>query len=135
MDPQNLHESIVYLSTTIRPHPSGRGFTMSQAPFIRYLLKTWSMSDCRPVVTPGEVITTVELPTEGTPDELDPDDVLMAQKLGGSLIWLSTRTRPDICFAQSRISSMATKAPKRAMVEGIRVLRYSKGTQNYRLIL
>ena len=117
MDKQNLDESIVYLSTTIRSHPSGRGFTMSQESFIRDLLETWQMSDCRPVVTPGGVISTVELPTEGNPEELDPDEIRMAQKLAGSLIWLSTRTRPDIAFAQSRISSMASKAPKRAMVE------------------
>ena len=42
------------------------------------------MSDCRPVVTPGEVISTVELPTEGNPEDLDPDDIRTAQKLAGS---------------------------------------------------
>ena len=34
-----------------------------------------------------------------------------------------TRTRPDITYAQSRISSMMLKAPKTAVVEAIRVLR------------
>ena len=61
---QSLDKSIVYLSTTIRLHPSSRGFTLSQEAFIRDLLDTWQMSNCRPVVTPGEVIFTVELPTE-----------------------------------------------------------------------
>ena len=51
-------------------------------------------------------------------------------KSAGSLIWLSTRTRPDITYAQSRISSMATKAPKRAFLEGMRVLRYFSGTRD-----
>ena len=37
------------------------------------------MSNCRPVVTPGEVISTVELPTEGNPEELDPDEIRMGQ--------------------------------------------------------
>ena len=49
--------------------------------------------------------------------------------MAGSLIWLSTRTRPDLSYAQSRISSMATKAPKRAVVEGLRLLRYLQGTK------
>ena len=50
--------------------------------------------------------------------------------MAGSLIWLSTRTRPDITDAQSRISSMATKAPKRAFLECMRVLRYLNGTED-----
>ena len=56
--------------------------------------------------------------------------MLRAQKIAGSLIWLSTRTRPDISYAQSRISSMATKPPRRAMIEGLRVLRYLQSTKS-----
>merc|ERR1712175_12075 len=53
-----------------------------------------------------------------------------AQNIAGSLIWLSTRTRPDITYAQSRISSMMAKAPKAAVLEAMRVLRYLKGTKD-----
>ena len=87
---------------------------------------TWEMSDCRPVMVPG-MPTTVELAKGKDPD---PEDVHRAQKLAGSLIWLSTRTRPDITYAQSRISSMMTKAPKIALMEGMRVLRYLQGTKH-----
>ena len=83
---------------------------MSQGPYIRDVLSTWEMSNCRPVMVPGQP-TKVELP-EQTEEDTDPEDVQRAQKLAGSLIWLSTRTRPDISYAQSRISSMATKNPK-----------------------
>ena len=102
---------------------------MTQEEFVLDLLKTWEMSNCRPMVTPGEPAST-ELPEEGSDDEHDPSDVLRAQKMAGSLIWLSTRTRPDIAYAQSRISSMATKAPQRAVLEGLRVLRYLQGTRS-----
>ena len=102
---------------------------MTQEEFISDLLKTWEMSNCRPMMTPGEPAST-ELPEEGSDDEHDPSDVLRAQKMAGSLIWLSTRTRPDIAYAQSRISSMATKAPQRAVLEGLRVLRYLQGTRS-----
>ena len=84
------------------------------------------MTNCISLVKPGED-TKVELPVE---QNVDPEDVHRTQRLAGSLIWLSTRTRPDITYAQSRISSMATKAPKRAFLEGMRVLRYSNGTKN-----
>merc|ERR1712175_29366 len=53
-----------------------------------------------------------------------------AQNIAGSLIWLSTRTRPDITYAQSRISSMMTKAPKAAVLEAMTVLRYLRGTKD-----
>ena len=75
---------------------------------------------------PGEV-SSVELPEELNPKA---EDIHRAQKLVGSLIWLSTRTRPDIVYSQSRISSMATKAPIAAFKEGQRVLRYLQGTKN-----
>ena len=102
---------------------------MSQEAFVRDVLKTWEMTDCKPAILPG-IPTTVELPEE---EEPDPEDVHRAQKIAGSLIWLSTRTRPDITYAQSRISSMMTKAPKTAVLEAIRVLRYLQGTKHYAL--
>ena len=87
---------------------------MSQEAYVRDILKTWEMTECRPVMVPG-VPTKVELPVEQPEEpeeEPDPEYIHRAQKLAGSLIWLSTRTRPDITYAQSRISSMMTKAPK-----------------------
>ena len=102
---------------------------MSQEAFVRDVLKTWEMSDCKPSLVPGTP-TSVELPAEEQPD---PEDIHRAQKIAGSLIWLSTRTRPDITYAQSRISSMMTKAPKTAVQEAIRVLRYLQGTKHYAL--
>ena len=73
-------------------------------------------------MTPGEP-TSVELLEEGKPEYLNPEDIWRAQKLAGTLIWLSTRARPDISYAQPRILSMATEAPKRAILEGLRLLR------------
>ena len=52
---------------------------MSQEAFIRDVLKTWEMTDCRPVMVPRDP-TTVELPEE---QELDPEDIHRAQKWQG----------------------------------------------------
>ena len=119
---KNLEKSVTFLSSTIRSHPTLGAFTMSQEEFIRDVLSTWEMLDCRPLTTPGEPVSTV-LPQE---KNKEPDDVPTAQKMDGSLIWLSTRTRPDISYAQSRISPLASKAPKRAALEGLRLLRFYK---------
>ena len=111
LDAKNPEASLTFLSTVIRSHPNHGLFTMSQEAYVRDVLKTWELTDCRPLAVPG-VPTKVELPVEEPDAEPDPEDVHRAQKLAGSLIWLSTRTRPDITYAQSRISSMMTKSPK-----------------------
>ena len=54
--------------------------------------------------------------------------VRLAQKMVGSLIWLSTRTRPDLSFAVSRMSSWSTRDPEVALRIGKRILRYLAGT-------
>ena len=62
------------------------------------------------------------------------EEIRLAQKLAGSLIWLSTRTRPYIAYAQHRISSLAVRAPRKALYEGKRMLRYLNGTSDCALI-
>ena len=66
-DNKNPDASLTFLSTDIRSHPKHGGFTMSQEAFIRDVLKTWDMTNCKPLVVPGEQ-TTVALPEE----EVDP---------------------------------------------------------------
>ena len=83
------------------------------------------MTQCNPSLTLGP-----ELYLDQVEPEKDPIDVKNAQRLAGALIWLSTRTRPDIQYMQNRISSLATLAPKLAIQCGKRVLRYLSGTKD-----
>ena len=62
-DEANPDASLTFLSTVIRSHPKFGGFTMSQEAFVRDVLKTWEMTNCRTLVKPGED-TKVELPVE-----------------------------------------------------------------------
>ena len=62
-DNKNPDASLTFLSTVIRSHPKHGGFTMNQEAFIRDVLKTWDMTNCRPLMVPGEP-TTVSLPEE-----------------------------------------------------------------------
>ena len=97
-DEANPEASLTFLSTVIRSHPKFGGFTISHELFVRDVLKTWEMTNCKSLVQPGEPgdKTQLELPVE---ENVAPDDVHRAQKLAGSRIWLSTRTRPDITYA------------------------------------
>ena len=106
---------------------------MNQEKFMNDLLKTWEFASCKPSSTPGVKGSSVSLEVMN-PEEIDPKDAHQAQKLAGSLIWLSTRTRPDIAYAQSRISSLATKNPILALEEGKRVLIYLFGTETIGLV-
>ena len=74
------------------------------------------MPECRQCVTPGEQ-TGLELEDEKE-ENASIEEIRIAQKLAGSLIWLSTRTRPDIEYAQHRISNLAVRAPRKTLAEG-----------------
>ena len=58
-----------------------------------------------------------------------------AQRLAGGLNWLATRSRPDIAFVVSLLSSAATKQPERAISLGKRCLRYLAGTKTHGIAL
>ena len=53
------------------------------------------------------------------------------QRLAGGLNWPATRTRPDISFVVSQLSSAAKRAPLRAVALGKRCLRYLAGTREH----
>ena len=65
-----------------------------------------------------------------SPEEPTPDLVTQAQKLVGELMWLSTRTRPDIAFATSRCAQEILSHPTWVVEQATQVWRYLKNTPN-----
>ena len=66
-------------------------------------------------------------------DEADQDpgnftamDLTKAQKVTGEILWLMTRTRPDLLYSMSRMCSMTSKNPKWTIKAAGYVLRYLK---------
>ena len=47
-----------------------------------------------------------------------------AQKAAGEVLWLTTKTRPDLMFVTSRMSSAVTKEPRRTVELGKQVRKY-----------
>ena len=117
-----------YLSVNITAAP--KGFFLDQAVYTQDLLSKWSMAECR-------AIGSLEDPGDQIEEDEEPDEteVRTAQRLAGGLNWLATRTRPDIAFIVSQLSSAATKAPRRAIALGKRTLRYLAGTREHGLLL
>ncbi|WP_353239609.1 reverse transcriptase domain-containing protein [Limnohabitans sp.] len=123
--------SASYLGGTIQA--TSKGFRFHQKQFTLDLLKAWNLEGCKPTLGVGGDLPSETVEEAESRDEPDPREVKLCQKLAGSLIWLSTRTRPDIAFAQSKISSDATKNPARGLAMGKRVLRYLAGTAGWGL--
>ena len=72
-----------------------------------------------------------------TPEELDitAAEVQAAQRAVREILWLTTKTRPDLMYVTSRMSSAVTKAPKWVMELADQVWRYLKKTKEVGLWL
>ena len=103
--------TVEYLSVEIAAVENG--WHLSQATYCKDLLAKWGMEECRAIGSLEDVGEEVR-----EEDEPSPDDVHKAQRLAGGLNWLATRTRPDISFVVSQLSSVATRAPLRAIAFG-----------------
>jgi hypothetical protein len=67
---------------------------------------------------------------EGDEDPEEPADqaqVKTAQAIAGALLWLNTRTRPDISVGVSAVCRLATKNPAKAIEVGMNVMAYIRG--------
>ena len=61
-------------------------------------------------------------------EEPSPEEVKSAQALTSALLWLSTRSRPDIAYSVARMAQFSTRSPQLVLSIGNQVLRYLKGT-------
>ena len=65
---------------------------------------------------------------EGVPD---PSLVKEAQGITGALLWVATRSRPDISYAVSRMGQQATRTPRLSISIGHQVLQYLNSTLRF----
>ena len=70
----------------------------------------------------------------GDDEEPALSDVRLAQRMAGGLLWLASRTRPDIAYAVSRVAALATSRPVQSLLFGKKVLRYLAGTRRVGLV-
>ena len=109
------------------------GFALHQKDYAQEFLEKCGMTESRGC-TPIDAEEEEEEEVENT-DALEPAlaDVRLAQRMGGGLIWVSSRTRPDVAYAVSRISSAAAKRPLWALRLGKQTLRYLAATRDFGL--
>lgn len=114
----------------IRVENDSTGIYLSQTEYIEKLLIKHGMRDCNPVNTP--VIIGGDKNCNADENEED-YDVGKYQELIGELLYLATRTRPDIAFIMSFLSQYNHSPKKKHYMLRKRVLRYLCGTMYKRL--
>ena len=106
----------------IAPDAGGDGFHIAQNKYEQEILSRWNVSAS--AAFPNFKIS--EGDSEQQPD-VDRNQVREAQALAGSLLWLSTRSRPDLAFGVAAISRLVTRNPAKAIEIGHGLLAYVKG--------
>ena len=98
---------------------------MSQSQYIGKVLSKFEMSDCMPKSTPCAV--GVEKECDYNTRELD--DPRLYRAIVGSLIYVMTCTRPDLCYIVTKLSQNMAKPTEADLNRAKYALRYLKGTR------
>ena len=116
------------------------GIELAQEGFVRELLrahghdgskaKTQGPKDTMVLSLEEEQAIILAEPTDLTGKE---NEVKMAQRRVGELLWLAGRTRPDIQYVTALLSSRITRCPEIVNKVGERMLSYLNETIHYRL--
>ena len=110
------------------------GFAVSQADYIAELLRIHNVKGTQRDLIPvsRETASFVATEEEAVFSEAE---LREAQQYAGEILWLSQRSRPDLSYAASLISSLTTKAPRRASSITRKCLGFLQRTADHRLHL
>ena len=99
---------------------------MSQSKFVEKILERFNMSDCKSKAVPCQLGAN----KASTVNESEFENVNLYRKIVGSLVYLMTCTRPDLCYVVTYLSQHLSKPMKSHYGMAKQVLRYLKGTHN-----
>jgi hypothetical protein len=121
-DMKDLGEADVILN--IKLIKGEDGITLSQSHYVEKVLNHFGHMDCKPVTTPYDPSYTL------SKHEGEPVNQLLYSQIIGSLMYLSSATRPDISYAVCRLARYSASPGDRHWVALYRVLWYLKGAMN-----
>ena len=125
-DLESLH---YFLGVRVVQDPLIGQIWIGQQAYTEKILQRYKMMECKPVNTP----VSSELKLVPAETSSDIRNQQMYQAIVGSLLYLSTKTRPDISYAVSSVARFCAKPTNQHWVALKRILRYLKGTANYGL--
>ena len=97
------------------------GFHLHQRMYEKELMSRWPVEGSLHVP-----VFKVTEDDEGV-KEFSPDELASAQALTGALLWLSTRTRPELMHGVATMSRLLSRNPKKAVEIGYVLLQFIKG--------
>ena len=114
-----------FLGIKFETLPDG-AFNLTQPALIDKIIETTGMQDCNSSPTPAAPNQPLGKDPEGEPMQ----ESWSYPSVIGSLLYLSTNTRPDICFAVSQVARF-THDPKQSHATAVkRIIRYLAGTKD-----
>ena len=119
-----------FLGVKIVQKADTREVWIGQPNFTKELLKKFQMSESKQVETPSDPGMKLSKKTESE----DEFDKAKYQSAVGSLLYLSTRSRPDIAFAVGNAARYCSQPTQSHWSAVKRILRYLKGTMNLGLL-
>ncbi len=127
---RDLGELKYFLGVQITQDASKNQVWIGQPTFTELLLSKYGLSEAKPTKTPVNVGSKLLKATEDS--ELA--DQRLYQSAVGSLLYLATRTRPDIAYAVNNVARFCSKPSKEHWVAVKRIFRYLKSTINFSLV-
>ena len=109
------------------------GFGLAQEGYIDELVRSHNLSPCARAVVP----VPKEWVKDAPPEEKGYEESVLrdAERITGELLWVSQRTRIDICFGVGLMSSWTVRSPSFVTKLGLRILAYLARTKGLKLDL
>ena len=114
-------KALKFCGMEITADKDGNGLHLAQSGYEKELLERWQTEQGSEY--PNFKICEADFETV---EKVDPNILKEAQALAGGLLWLSTRTRPDVAYGVATMSRLMSKNPQRALEVGHALLRYIK---------
>ena len=115
----------LFLGIRVKHDTVNRSISISQQHYIEACLKKFGLCDCKGVDTP---MTTSRLSTKDQPEKVNPETQGIYREMVGSLLYISSWTRPDIAYAVSELSRFVSNPGLVHLTAAKRVFRYLKTT-------
>ncbi|CAE7227836.1 GIP [Symbiodinium sp. CCMP2456] len=110
-------------------------YTIGQAGYVRDLLRAHGLMDVTPTALPAPKEWIENAENDDNVEEYDESTLRLAQRYVGELLWLGTRTRPDVMFVVSHAASCVSKKPGYVVRLGQRVMAYLAGTTDLKMTM
>ena len=122
-DVKDMGELKYFLGVKVVRQENG-SIWIGQPSYTKAVLHKFNMHDSKPVATPVEIGTKLVKATDK--DKLSDQEIY--QSAVGCLLYLSTKTRPDIAYAVSNVAKFTAKPTAEHWTAVKRIMRYLKGT-------